>query len=100
MLEGLNDLERLLEHRTRLAACVVLAKGERLTFAGLKELLGETDGNLGAHLKKLERSGFLTATRSAAASRPRTWYRLTSTGHRALSRHLAALEALARHATD
>ena len=56
---GLVRLDKLLEHRSRLGACVLLADVEAMTFTSLKQLLQETDGNLGAHLRKLEDAGYL-----------------------------------------
>jgi hypothetical protein len=50
----LESLDRVLEHRVRLAICVLLTQYDRLSFARLKELTDETDGNLGANLRKLE----------------------------------------------
>lgn len=98
MLDALGNLERLLEHRTRLAICALLARGERITFSRLKELLGETDGNLGANLQKLDEAGFVKPTKAFADNRPTTWYALTARGRKALTRHLAALEEIANHA--
>ena len=57
MREDLERLDRLLEHRVRLAVCVLLSRYDRLSFSKLKELTDETDGNLGANLKKLEDEG-------------------------------------------
>ena len=57
--KGLVKLDKLLEHRSRLGACVLLASGDSMTFTSLKQLLKETDGNLGAHLRKLEDAEYL-----------------------------------------
>ncbi len=52
--QRLAALDTLLDHRVRLAICVLLSRYDRLSFSRLKELTGETDGSLGAHLRKLE----------------------------------------------
>jgi DNA-binding PadR family transcriptional regulator len=93
-----QGFDRLLEHRLRLALCVLLARYERLSFARLKELTEETDGNLGANLRKLEDEGYLTAEKTFEARKPVTWYALTAAGERALRTHLDALSALIRSA--
>ena|SRR5687767_4730304 len=95
----LDGLDTLLEHRSRLAACVLLSKTDQLSFSRLKQLLQETDGNLGAQLRKLEDAGYLSAHKEFVDRRPVTWYRLTAAGRKALVSHLAALGEVIAHAT-
>ena len=86
--QGIADLallDRLLEHRTRLGACVVLSRAERASFSKLKQLLGETDGNLGAHLRKLEDAGYVSAHKEFVERKPVTWYVLTAPGKQVLA---------------
>jgi len=90
-LAGIADLDRLLEHRLRLALAVLLARHEALSFARLKEVTGETDGNLGANLRKLEEAGYLAVRKEFADRKPVSWYALTAAGRAALKKHLAAL---------
>jgi DNA-binding PadR family transcriptional regulator len=94
-LDGLDDL---LEHRSRLAACVLLSKTDQLSFSRLKQLLNETDGNLGAQLRKLEEAGYLSASKEFLDRRPVTWYRLTAKGRKALLAHVDALARVIGHA--
>src|SRR6266496_1253110 len=56
---GLDQLDDVLGHQSRLAACVLLSRADQLSFSRLKELLSETDGNLGAQLRKLEEAGYV-----------------------------------------
>jgi DNA-binding MarR family transcriptional regulator len=92
--EGLRSLSKLLGHRTRLGICVLLARNDALSFSRLKELVEETDGNLGAHLRKLEDEGFLSVRKEFRARKPVTWYTLTEHGRRCLNEHISALEML------
>jgi DNA-binding MarR family transcriptional regulator len=94
----LGNLDDLLQHRTRIAAVVLLSRHDQLSFSRLKELLDETDGNLGAHLRRLEDVGYLAAHKEFQERRPVTWYRLTSKGRKALASHLDGLGRLIRHA--
>src|SRR5687767_2669228 len=55
--QELGELDDLLQHRARVTAAVLLARHDQLSFSRLKELLDETDGNLGAHLRRLEDAG-------------------------------------------
>lgn len=87
-------MNRLLEHRSRLGVCLLLSQTEAMNFTRLRELLGETDGNLGAHLRKLEEAGYVEVRKEFAERKPVTWYEITSAGEKALRSHLGALEAL------
>ena len=94
----LASLDDLLQHRSRLGACVLLSTSDALTFSRLRALLDETDGNLGAQLRKLEEVGYLTVKKEFAERKPVSWYSLTAPGQRALRSHLTALEAVIRGA--
>ncbi|MFV2073485.1 MAG: transcriptional regulator [Thermoanaerobaculales bacterium] len=92
--DGLSALDRLLEHRARLAICVLLSRERRFSFSRLKQVLGETDGSLGAHLRKLEDAGYVAVNKEFADRKPVSWYRLEPQGRDALTRHLGGLSRL------
>lgn len=92
--EPLPVLDRLLEHGVRLAIAVLLARHEEISFRRFKELLGETDGSLGAQLRKLEEAGYLAVRKEFENRRPVTWYTLAPRGRTALRAHLASLQSL------
>ena len=94
--EGLKGLDKLLEHRTRLGICVLLSRGHSLSFSRLKSLLEETDGSLGAHLRKLEDDGYLTVRREFQDRKPVSWYALTPAGRRALKTHVGVLAGVVK----
>jgi DNA-binding MarR family transcriptional regulator len=94
VLERLDAIDRLLEHRVRLAITVLLARYDRLSFSRLKELTGESDGSLGAHLRRLEEKGYVAVKKEFVDRKPVSWYRLTTTGRKALAAHLDALGGL------
>lgn len=87
-------LDKLLAHRSRLTILVLLARHDAMNFRRLRDLLQETDGNLGAHLRRLEDAGYLNVEKTFAARRPVTWYTLSDAGRKALKGHIAALQAL------
>jgi DNA-binding MarR family transcriptional regulator len=91
-----SDLDRLIHERTRLAIISALAVNPSLAFSELKELLRVTDGNLSVHARKLEDAGYLGCTKSFAGRIPKTEYRLTPAGRRALEKYLDHMEALIR----
>lgn len=94
----LVELDDVLQHRARIGAAVLLARHDQLSFSRLKELLNETDGNLGAQLRKLEDAGYVSALKEFQNRRPVTWYELTAKGKRALAEHLASFERLIQEA--
>ena len=95
---GLDQLDPLLQHRSRLGALALLAGADSITFSRLKTLLDETDGNLGAQLRKLEDAGYLAARKEFVDRKPTTWYSLTPVGRKALKAHLKAVESLLKSA--
>ena len=90
------ELDRLSHERVRLAIVSALAARESLTFNELKSLLKTTDGNLSVHARKLEDAEYIACDKSFEGRVPRTEYRLTALGRRALERYLDHMEALIR----
>ena len=91
-------LDRLIHERVRLGILSALAANDTLTFAELKGLLKTSDGNLSVHARKLEAAQYVAVVKSFQDRVPRTEYRLTAQGRRALERYLDHLEALIRAA--
>lgn len=92
------DLDRLIHERMRLGIVSALAVNERLSFNDLKSLLRTTDGNLSVHARKLEEGGYIRCDKSFVGRLPKTEFRLTPAGKRALERYLDHMEAII-HAT-
>lgn len=93
-----REIDSLIHHRMRLGIVSALAANESLGFAELKALLRTTDGNLSVHARKLEDAKYLECEKRFEGRRPRTEYRITPAGRRALQRYLDHMEALI-HAT-
>ena len=91
---GAPDLDRLIHERIRLGILSALAVNEKLTFNELKRFLGTSDGNLSVHARKLEEADYIVCSKSFEGRVPRTEYRLTAAGRRALERYLDHMEAL------
>jgi DNA-binding HxlR family transcriptional regulator len=86
--------DRLIYGRVRLGIMSALAVNEQLSFNDLKALFAVTDGNLGAHARKLEDAGYISCRKTFEERRPRSEYRLTQTGRKALERYLQHIEAV------
>jgi DNA-binding MarR family transcriptional regulator len=87
-------LDRLIHDRLRLGILSALSVNPSLTFSDLKKLLDASDGNLSVHARKLEEAGYLQCTKSFAGRMPKTEYRLSASGRKALDRYLDHMEAL------
>jgi DNA-binding MarR family transcriptional regulator len=92
--KALAGLDRLIYEPIRLRIVSALAVNPSLTFNELKKLLDTTDGNLSVHARKLEDAEYIVCSKSFEGRMPKTQYRLTETGRRALEKYLNHMEAL------
>ncbi|MGB2964004.1 MAG: transcriptional regulator [Anaerolineales bacterium] len=77
-----------------MAALVTLGAEEEVDFTYLRDLLEVTDGNLGAHLRKLEESGYIRINKEFVERKPRTFISATTEGRKIFNEHVAALESI------
>jgi len=94
------DLDRVIHDRIRLGILSALAVNDSLAFNELKALLQTTDGNLSVHARKLEEANYVSCTKSFQGRMPRTEYRLTARGRRALEKYLEHMESIIRAVRD
>ena len=91
------QLDNLIHQTVRLqivSSLVTLDDGERVNFSYLRQLLKLTDGNLGAHLSKLEEAGYIKTEKTFVARKPRTFISVTGKGRDAFAGHVAALKEI------
>jgi DNA-binding HxlR family transcriptional regulator len=88
------NLDRLIHERMRLGIVSALAANDTLTFNDLKSLMNTTDGNLSVHARKLEEGGYIACTKSFEGRLPKTEYKLTAAGRRALENYLSHMETI------
>lgn len=91
-----SRLDRLIHERIRLGIVSALAVNNALSHNELKQLLKTTDGNLSVHARKLEDAEYIECIKSFDGRLPRTVYRLTVAGRKALENYLDHMEALIR----
>jgi DNA-binding MarR family transcriptional regulator len=78
----------------RLGIVSALAANDSMTFNDLKGLMNTTDGNLSVHARKLEEGGYIACTKSFEGRLPKTEYKLTAAGRRALENYLSHMETI------
>ena len=93
-------LDRLIHERLRLGILSALSVNQSLTFNELKKRRDTTDGNLSGHARKLEEAAYVACTKSFEGRVPKTEYRLTAAGRKALERYLDHMEALIQAMRD
>jgi DNA-binding HxlR family transcriptional regulator len=96
----LPELARLIHERMRLGIVSALATNPSLSFKDLKRILKTTDGNLSVHARKLEEADYISCLKYFEARVPRTEYRLTAAGRRALHQYLDQMEQWIRLTRD
>jgi DNA-binding MarR family transcriptional regulator len=77
-----------------MAALIALDSGARMRFVDLRDLVGATDGNIGAHIARLEAAGYVRVDKRFVGRKPQTDLRVTDHGRRAFERHVSALKAI------
>lgn len=93
------QLDNIIHQPARLrimASLVALDPGEQVDFVYLRKILKLTDGNLGAHLTKLENAGYVKVEKTFIARKPRTFINATGKGRDAFEEHIKALEGIIR----
>lgn len=95
-VEDLPELDRTIHERIRLGIISALAINDSLSFNDLRRLLKTTDGNLSVHARKLEEAHYVACSKFFDGRIPRTEYRLTPAGRRALETYLVQMEELIR----
>lgn len=94
------SFDPVIHERMRLGVLSSLAVNDVLTFTELKELLEASDGNLSVHCRKLEEAKYIKIRKFFEGRTPRTEYRLTASGRRALQSYLDHMEALIRQVRE
>jgi DNA-binding MarR family transcriptional regulator len=90
-------LNELIHQPARLRIMAVLAAispERQATFGFLKATCELTDGNLGAHLRRLEEAGYVTIVKTFVRQKPQTYVAITDAGRAAFEEHRVALQAI------
>ena len=96
----MNELNETIHQPVRLrimAALTALKPGGEVDFSYLRDLLEVTDGNLGAHLRKLEEAGYIAVNKIFVERKPHTFVSVTAEGRKVFQEHVAALESILKN---
>ena len=89
---NVSELDSVIHVPARLGVVACLQIHGPLDFTTLKERVGATDGALGAHLLKLEASGYIECKKSFVGRRPKSTYRLLPEGRKAFAAYLKEMQ--------
>lgn len=92
--EDKMELDAVLHQPLRTRIVAYLSTRGEATFTELKQLLGVTDGNLEAHIKKLRAADYVVTHKEKGEGRPQTFYRLTKQGKDAFKLYVNKLQNL------
>jgi DNA-binding MarR family transcriptional regulator len=93
-MAGLNETIHQTVRLRIMAALVTLGPGDEVDFSYLRDLLQVTDGNLGAHLRKLEEAGYIAVKKLFVERKPHTYLAATLEGRKVFAEHVAALQSI------
>ncbi|MDB6129410.1 MAG: hypothetical protein JWM04_517 [Verrucomicrobiales bacterium] len=91
------ELNEIIHQPVRLrimSALTSLKSDEEIDFSSLAKMLEVTDGNLGAHLLKLEEAGYTVVSKTFVDRKPRTYLKASNKGRAAFDDHVEALRQI------
>ncbi len=91
------EIDTILHQPVRLrimAALTVLPDNAQMEFVALRNLLRTTDGNLGAHLHKLENAGYISVEKAFVSRKPHTFISITAKGRSAFDNYVQTLQEI------
>jgi DNA-binding MarR family transcriptional regulator len=89
-----NGLNTAVHGPIRLGIMTALQIDGPLDFTTLRKRLNVADGALGLHLRKLEDVGYITCQKAFVGRRPKSTYRITPGGYKALAEYLDTIQHL------
>ncbi len=87
-------MDSLIHEPVRLKAMLTLLAEGEVSFSRLVKMVGTTEGNLSRHMRKLEDAGYVKVKKFFEGRRPKTTYKLTDKGKRALKEYVETIESI------
>lgn len=89
-----HEIDDVIHSRIRTAIMAVLVSVEEAEFTFIRDKINATDGNLSAHLKKLEEHKYIDVQKEFVDRKPITRYRITKIGRQAFEDYIKKLESI------
>jgi DNA-binding MarR family transcriptional regulator len=93
-----QQLDKVIHEKSRMAIMSSLASSAQFSFTELRDILGMTDGNLTTHIRTLQKSGYVSVSKSFSDNRPLTTCALTREGREAFGGYVDLLEEIIEQA--
>lgn len=93
-IQQLLELDKIIHERVRLGIMSALSTSKRLTFNDIKQVLKTTDGNLGMHLRMLEKHEYIEVEKKFIGRKPQTSYQISTKGKKAFNNYICIIEKL------
>jgi DNA-binding MarR family transcriptional regulator len=90
----LPELDQIVHGQLRLAVLSILSAVAKAEFTYLRDRTRSTDGNIAAHLLKLEQAGYISVEKTFVDRKPTSTYRITNAGRTALANYIRNLKKL------
>jgi DNA-binding transcriptional ArsR family regulator len=92
-IQQLGEIDRVIHEPARLMIVALLAAVAEADFQYLRQATGLTQGNLSAHLSKLEEAGYVAIEKTYRGKYPLTICRLTERGTEVLNNYRKVIKA-------
>ena len=92
-IQRLAEIDRVIHEPGRLMIVALLAAVEEADFQYLRQTTGLTQGNLSAHLSKLDEAGYVAIEKTFRGKYPLTLCRLTERGKQVLDSYRKVIKA-------
>jgi DNA-binding transcriptional ArsR family regulator len=92
-IQRLAEIDRIIHEPGRLMIVALLAAVEEADFQYLRQTTGLTQGNLSAHLTKLDEAGYVAIEKTFRGKYPLTLCRLTDRGKQVLDTYRKVIKA-------
>tara|TARA_B100001142_G_C14298285_1_gene641781 strand:- start:355 stop:666 length:312 start_codon:yes stop_codon:yes gene_type:complete len=96
--ESFQQLDKVIHEKNRMGIMSMLAAVKSISFTDLRNTLNMSDGNLITHIRTLQKTGYVSTTKSFHDNRPLTTCSLTEDGRNAFAEYVNLLEGIVKQA--
>ncbi len=93
-------MDSIIHEPLRLKVMLILLSEGETSFSYLVKKTQATEGNLSRHMRKLEDAGYVKVKKFFEKRRPKTTYKLTRKGKKALKEYIETIESIIKEAKE